>query len=76
MVLILFLEYLKYLFGSIDFVVPIDAVDMIMTYLDFAAYFVPIGTIAVLFGFMIAKEATKIFIAFLKLVIKFVPFMG
>lgn len=76
MLIILFLDYLKFVFGSIEFSVPIDAVDMVMTYLDFAAYFVPIGTIAVLFGFMIAKEATKIFIAFLKLVIKFVPFMG
>ncbi len=59
-----------------DLEIPENAIDTFMSYVDMAAFFVPIDTIIILLACIIAEELTKIWIALLKFILKFVPFMG
>ncbi len=59
-----------------DIVIPQPHLDIFFEYLQAAAYFIPIGTVAILLGCIIAEELVKINIALIKFLLKFIPFMG
>lgn len=57
-------------------VLPNAAIDAFLGYVDMAAYFIPINTIMMLLLFIVVKEGIKIFVAFVRFILKFVPFVG
>lgn len=59
-----------------NFEFSVGSIDAFMTALDMSAYFLPMGTILALIGILIVEELLKIYLSLIKLVLKFIPFMG
>lgn len=59
-----------------DLTLPNASIDAFLSYVDMAAYFVPINVILMLLTFLFVKEGIKILISFIRFLIKFVPFIG
>lgn len=61
---------------SIDVGQTFQTFDVFLDYVDMAAYFVPINTITAILRVLIAEELMKIGLSLVKLILKFIPFMG
>lgn len=56
--------------------VSFSSIDPFITFLDFAAYFLPMKTVIAMLGIIIAEENIKIGISMFKLIWKFIPIVG
>lgn len=75
----LFFGWVSMIFNLIPFMdveIPVGSIAAFMSYVDMAAYFVPIDTIIILLTCIIVEEFVKIWIALFKFLWKFVPFIG
>lgn len=61
---------------SIDVGQTVQTFDIFLDYVDMAAYFIPMTTVTAILRILIAEELFKIVLAAIKLVLKFIPFMG
>lgn len=61
---------------SIDVGQTFQTFDVFLDYVDMAAYFVPVNTITAILRVLIAEELMKIGLSLVKLILKFIPFMG
>ena len=59
-----------------DFNVPVGALDALLSILDIVSFFVPMGTVSVIFSFWLAYESFKIVMSILKFILKLCPFIG
>ena len=70
------LNTLSQLADSLQSVVPgMSLVSSFLDYVAIAAYFVPIDTIVILFSCIVLRELFKIGLAFMKMLVNFIPFM-
>lgn len=61
---------------SIDIGQTVQTFDIFLDYVDMAAYFIPVDTITAILRVLIAEELFKIGLSLVKLILKFIPFMG
>lgn len=61
---------------SVDVGQTFHSFDVFLDYVDMAAYFVPVNTITAILRVIIAEEIMKIGLSLIKLILKFIPFMG
>jgi len=61
---------------SVDIGQTFQTFDIFLDYVDVAAYFVPVNTVTAILRVIIAEELFKIGISIVKLILKFIPFMG
>lgn len=68
-------NFLSYIPFS-QYEIPTGNIEAFMSYVDMASYFVPIDTILVLLMCIVVEEFVKIWIALIRFLWKFVPFIG
>lgn len=60
--------------GFLGVTIPADGVNVFLGFIKIAGYFVPLGTIVLLLGALLAMELFKIVVSFFKLLLSFIPF--